>query len=40
VEFQVLASDYDGTLAHDSYVDAQTMAAVDRLIDSERHFFK
>lgn len=38
MRYLVLASDYDGTLASQGKVDAQTMDAVDRLLDSGRKF--
>jgi hypothetical protein len=36
MRYLVLASDYDGTLAHDGKVDRKTLEAVDRLLDSGR----
>jgi HAD superfamily hydrolase (TIGR01484 family) len=36
VRYLVLACDYDGTLAHDGIVDAPTMAALERLVQSGR----
>jgi hydroxymethylpyrimidine pyrophosphatase-like HAD family hydrolase len=33
---RALATDYDGTLAHDSHVDGETLAALQRLKDSGR----
>ncbi len=36
MRFQALATDYDGTLAHDGVVDEPTLAAVDRLLASGR----
>jgi HAD superfamily hydrolase (TIGR01484 family) len=36
VRYLVLACDYDGTLAHDGVVDAETMAALERLVQSGR----
>jgi HAD superfamily hydrolase (TIGR01484 family) len=38
MQYQALASDYDGTLAHDSHVSEETLAAVKRLKDSGRKF--
>jgi len=38
MRFPVLASDYDGTLAHDGRVDDATLRAVDRLRASGRRF--
>ena len=37
MRYQVLATDYDGTLAHDGMVDAPTLDAVKRFRDSGRH---
>ena len=36
MQYQALATDYDGTLAHDSHVDEETLAALRRLKDSGR----
>ncbi len=36
MQYQALATDYDGTLAHDSHVDAETLAALNRLKESGR----
>lgn len=36
MRYQVLASDYDGTLAHDGHVSKDTVAALHRLRDSGR----
>lgn len=36
MRYQVLASDYDGTLAHDGRVDASTLAALQRFIATGR----
>jgi hypothetical protein len=36
MKYRVLATDYDGTLAHDGKVDAATIAAVERLKQSGR----
>ena len=36
MQYQVLATDYDGTLAHDSHVQDETLAALRRLKDSGR----
>ena len=36
MRYLALASDYDGTLAHDSHVSEETLAAIDRLKDSGR----
>ncbi len=36
MQYQVLATDYDGTLAHDSHVDDETLAALRRLKESGR----
>lgn len=36
MRYLALATDYDGTLAHDGIVDAPTLAAVDRLLASGR----
>src|SRR5215469_14887446 len=36
MRYTVLASDYDGTLAHDGVVDQPTLDAVDRLLKSGR----
>jgi hydroxymethylpyrimidine pyrophosphatase-like HAD family hydrolase len=38
MQYQALASDYDGTLAHDGHVSRITVAAVQRLKDSGRKF--
>ncbi|MEX2175385.1 MAG: HAD family hydrolase [Pirellulaceae bacterium] len=38
MQYQALASDYDGTLAHDGHVSKGTLAAVRRLKDSGRKF--
>lgn len=38
MRYLILASDYDGTLASQGKVDAQTIDAVDRLIESGRKF--
>jgi hydroxymethylpyrimidine pyrophosphatase-like HAD family hydrolase len=37
MRYRVLACDYDGTLAHDGKVDADTLAGLDRLLSSGRH---
>src|ERR1043166_8373226 len=37
MRYQVLATDYDGTLAHDGVVDEPTLDAVKRFRDSGRH---
>jgi len=36
MQYQALATDYDGTLAHDSHVDEETLAALGRLKRSGR----
>src|SRR5262245_21739746 len=36
MQYQALATDYDGTLAHDSHVSEETLAALRRLRDSGR----
>jgi len=36
MQYQALATDYDGTLAHDSHVAEETLAAIRRLKDSGR----
>ena len=36
MRFHVLATDYDGTIAHDGVVDADTIAALERLKKSGR----
>jgi hydroxymethylpyrimidine pyrophosphatase-like HAD family hydrolase len=36
-EYRALATDYDGTLAHDSHVTRETLVALQRLKDSGRH---
>jgi hydroxymethylpyrimidine pyrophosphatase-like HAD family hydrolase len=36
MQYQVLATDYDGTLAHDSHVEQETLAALRRLKESGR----
>ena len=36
MQYQALATDYDGTLAHDSHVAEETLAAITRLKDSGR----
>jgi HAD superfamily hydrolase (TIGR01484 family) len=38
MRYLALASDYDGTLAHDGVVDENTIAAVERLVHSGRKF--
>src|ERR1700733_9313220 len=38
MRYLALASDYDGTLAHDGVVDDATLRAVERLIHSGRRF--
>lgn len=38
MRYLALASDYDGTLAHDGVVHEKTIEAVERLIHSGRHF--
>ena len=35
--FLALATDYDGTLAHDGVVDPEALAALQRLKESGRH---
>ena len=37
MQYRTLATDYDGTLAHDGVVDHQTLAALHRLRESGRH---
>ncbi|HEY3789088.1 MAG TPA: HAD family hydrolase [Urbifossiella sp.] len=37
MRYQALATDYDGTIAHDGVVDAATLAALDRLAASGRN---
>src|SRR5688572_14103528 len=37
MRFLALATDYDGTIAHDGVVDEPTIAALKRLRDSGRH---
>jgi HAD superfamily hydrolase (TIGR01484 family) len=39
MQYQVLATDYDGTIAHDGVVDAPTVAALTRARDSGMHLF-
>ena len=39
VKYRALATDYDGTLAHDGVVAERTVAALDRFRDSGRHLF-
>lgn len=39
MQFQVLATDYDGTLARDGKVDFATLAALERFRGSGRHVF-
>lgn len=36
MQYQALATDYDGTLAHDSHVDVETLAALRRFKESGR----
>jgi HAD superfamily hydrolase (TIGR01484 family) len=36
MRYQVLATDYDGTLAHHSHVDDATLAALERLLATGR----
>jgi HAD superfamily hydrolase (TIGR01484 family) len=38
MQYQALASDYDGTLAHDSHVSEEALAAIRRLKESGRKF--
>jgi hydroxymethylpyrimidine pyrophosphatase-like HAD family hydrolase len=38
MQYQALASDYDGTLAHDGHVSDETIAAIERLKASGRKF--
>lgn len=39
MKYRALASDYDGTLAHDGVITAATLAALDRFLQSGRHLF-
>ncbi|MEY2546413.1 MAG: hypothetical protein QOG48_1530 [Verrucomicrobiota bacterium] len=39
MKYRALATDYDGTLAHDGVVSASTVAALDRFRASGRHLF-
>ncbi|MEJ7729070.1 MAG: hypothetical protein WKG00_07640 [Polyangiaceae bacterium] len=36
MRYQVLCTDYDGTIAHDGVVDEATVAALERLLASGR----
>jgi hydroxymethylpyrimidine pyrophosphatase-like HAD family hydrolase len=39
VKYRALATDYDGTLAHDGVITAPTLAALERFRQSGRHLF-
>lgn len=39
MKYRALASDYDGTLAHDGVITPTTVAALDRFLGSGRHLF-